>query len=95
MKNKNIIDISDFIDVETQQMVMLNLVERFKLRRKEYGVTQKKLSQISGVSYASIRRFETTGEISLTSLLKLSDAIGILSDFNWVFKNPIIKDIRG
>ena len=42
MKNNNIIDISDFVDVETQQKVIFNLVNHFKLRRNKFGFTQKK-----------------------------------------------------
>ena len=91
---KNIIDISDFVNVQTEQMVVANLVERFVKRRKEYGLTQRQLSERSGVSYGSIRRFETKGEISLTSLLKISNTIGLLEDFNKLFEFPIIKSIR-
>lgn len=94
MKKKKIIDISDFVNVETIQVVTHNLINRFKLRRKELGITQRRLSQISGVSYASIRRFETSGNISFASLLKLSESLGLLSEFNHLFSRPIIKDIR-
>src|SRR5690554_4452199 len=94
MKNKNMIDISDFVGVETIQVVTHNLINRFKLRRKESRMTQRLLSQMSGVSYASVRRFETSGDISFASLLKLSEALGLLSEFNQLFSRPIIKDIR-
>lgn len=94
MKNKNMIDISDFVGVETIQVVTHNLINRFKLRRKESRMTQRLLSQMSGVSYASVRRFETSGDISFASLLKLSEALGLLSEFNQLFSRPIIKDVR-
>lgn len=87
-------DISDFVDVLTEQQVITSLVERFKLRRKELGLTQREISKRSGVSYGSLRRFESTGEISLTSLLKLSNAIDCLEDFNELFKYEKIKSIR-
>lgn len=87
-------DISDFVDVLTEQQVITSLVERFKLRRKELGFTQREMSKRSGVSYGSSRRFESTGEISLTSLLKLSNAIDCLEDFNELFKYEKIKSIR-
>ena len=92
MKQK--FDIGDFVDVLTEQQVITKLVERFKLRRKESGLTQKELSIQSGVSYGSIRRFESKGEISLTSLIKISNAVGLLEDFNKLFKNEIIKSLR-
>lgn len=91
---KNIIDISDFVEVDTEEKVVANLVERFVKRRNESGLTQKVLSERSGVSYGSIRRFESTGKISLSSLLKISNAIGLLEEFNILFNKPIIKNIR-
>lgn len=94
MKNNNIIDISDFVDVLTEQMVVTKLVERFVKRRKECGLTQKTLSERSGVSYGSIRRFELKGEISLRSLLRLSDTMGLLEEFNKLFNEPIVKSLR-
>lgn len=92
MKKK--FDIGDFVNIATEQTVNLELVERFKKRRREFGLTQKELSKRSGVSYASIRRFETTGDISLNSLLKISSAIDCLENFNELFKTPIIKNLK-
>ena len=92
MKNK--FDIGDFIDAKTEQSIATSLVARFKKRRKEFGLTQIELSKRSGVSYGSIRRFELSGDISLTSLLRISSAIGCLEDFEELFKNQIIKDLR-
>ena len=92
MKNK--FDISDFLPVLTEQSIKKDIVTRFKKRRKETNITQRSLSIKSGVSYGSIKRFESSGEISLHSLLRISSVIGNLEDFNTVFKNPIVKDIR-
>jgi transcriptional regulator with XRE-family HTH domain len=91
---KNNFDISDFVKVTTEQSIRTELIERFKKRRKEYGLTQKELSVRSGVSYGSIRRFESSGDISLNSLLKISSAIDCLEDFNELFKNQIIKNLK-
>lgn len=87
-------DIGDFVNVTTKQSIKYDLVNRFKKRRAESGLSQKELSKRSGVSYGSIRRFESTGDISLSSLLKISDAIDCLEDFNYLFKNPIIKSLK-
>lgn len=92
MKNK--FDISDFVNVVTKQSIKDDLVSRFKKRRAEFGLTQQELSNRSGVSYASIRRFESTGNISLSSLLKLTEAIDCLEDFNKLYQNPIIKSLK-
>lgn len=92
MKNKY--DINNFVHALTEQNVLSELVERVKERRKELKLTQHILAQRSGVSYASIRRFESTGEISFTSLLKIASALNALADFNMLFSNEIVKDLK-
>jgi transcriptional regulator with XRE-family HTH domain len=87
-------DIKDFVNIETEQSVTTALVQRFIKQRKAFGLTQRTLSVRSGVSYASIRRFETTGDISLKSLLRISSAIDCLDDFNQLFNHMIIKNVR-
>ena len=87
-------DINDFVSVPTESKTTNDLVERFKKRRKELKLSQKDLSTRSGVSYASIRRFEEAGEISLTSLIKLANAIDCLNDFDELFKNAKISSLK-
>lgn len=70
MKNK--FDISDFVDYLTEEKVIKNLVNRVIARRKELKISQKDLAFKSVVSYESFRRFETTGEISLKSLIQIA-----------------------
>ena len=91
---KNIYDISEFVEVLTEQRAKKELVIRFIQRRKEFGLSQRELALRSGVSYGSIRRFESIGEISLSGLISISSCIGCLEDFNQLFCNPIVKDIR-
>ena len=91
---KDMYDINDFVSVPTESKTTNDLVERFKKRRKELKLSQKDLSTRSGVSYASIRRFENNGEISLTSLIKLANAIDCLNDFDALFKNAKILSLK-
>lgn len=91
---KNNYSINTFVDVVTREDVLLQLKKRFISRRKELKTTQKELSLRTGVSYASIRRFESIGEISLSSLLKLAEAINCLEDFNKLFENQIITNLK-
>lgn len=91
---RKIMDIGEFVNVLTPEKVNKNLIERFKKRRKETKLSQKKLAEISGVSYGSIRRFESTGEISLKSLLYLAYKINCLQDFEELFKYEIITKIK-
>jgi len=59
---------------------------RHKNLRKQVGLTQNELANRSGVSLGSIKRFESTGQISLESLLKLSLVLGRLNDFELILK---------
>ena len=87
-------DISDFVKVNTIQSITIGLVNRVKKLRKEKKLTQKTLSLKSGVSYASLRRFESSGEISLFSLLKIANALNCLEDFNALFKGVVVSDLK-
>ena len=64
----------------------LEISQRFKTIRKNRKVSQQRLSGLSGVSYASIRRFEKTGDISLASLVKLALALQLYDDLDNLFK---------
>lgn len=87
-------DIADFVKTQTIQSVTEQLVEREKQRRKKMHLSQRDLANKSGVSYASIRRFENIGEISLNSLLKIANALDCLEEFNSVFKMPALKNLK-
>ena len=65
----------------------LEIAKRFIVIRKSKKVSQQRLSVLSGVSYASIRRFEKTGDISLASLVKLALALQLYDDLDNLFKN--------
>lgn len=87
-------DISDFINVPTIQSVLNSLVDKVKQKRKELKLSQKTLAKKSGVSYASIRRFENSGEIAFTSLLKIANTLNCLEDFNLLFNDKIITNLK-
>ncbi len=53
---------------ETAEEVDKELAKRVRNIRKRRSISQEKLAAMSGVSYASIKRFESTGQISLLSL---------------------------
>lgn len=60
---------------ETPEEINMALAKRFSLIRKRRKLSQVELSQKSNVSYGSIKRFETSGQISLISLTKLYVAL--------------------
>lgn len=92
MENK--FDIGQFVNTLTEQSVINGLIGRVKKKRKQMKLSQRRLSEKSGVTYSSIRRFETTGEISLSSLLKIAHALDSLKDFEQLFKGQAITSLK-
>ena len=90
----NKFDIGQFVEALTEQSVVNGIVERMKRRRKQMELSQRQLSQKSGVTYSSLRRFEATGEISLSSLLKIAHALDALKDFESIFKGQAITNLK-
>lgn len=78
---------------ETPTEINKALAERVKRIRKRKGMSRKLLSDRSNVSYASLRRFEETGEISLSSLTKLAVELGLADEIRNLFSNPAYSDI--
>ena len=48
---------------------------RFRNLRKRKKISIRELCEKSGVPYSTIRRFESTGEISFLSLVKIASAM--------------------
>ncbi|MDR1453697.1 MAG: helix-turn-helix domain-containing protein, partial [Candidatus Margulisbacteria bacterium] len=63
-----------------------SLVERVKQRRKERDLSQQTLAERSLVSFGSIKRFERSGEISLSALLRVALLLGCENDFAGLFQ---------
>ncbi len=91
---ENRFELTDFINIRTIDTTKLDMVNRFKARRKEKKLSQVELANKSDVSYASIKRFEQSGEISLESLMKLAMAMNMLTDFDMLFKNSKVTSIK-
>ena len=61
------------------------IASRARDLRLELNLSQHTLSEKSGVSYGSLKKFEQTGQISLGSLLKLAVILGCMDDFKALF----------
>ena len=79
---------------ETPEEILESLAERFKDVRKRRKITQKELSERSGVSYGSIKRFENTGQISLLSLTKLAIALDEVNEIKALFSKVAYRSIE-
>lgn len=79
---------------ETPEELDQKLAQRVRKIRKRRSITQEKLASISGVSYGSIKRFETTGQISLLSLTKIAIALDLTDELRNIFTQVPYKDIQ-
>lgn len=78
---------------KTPDSLMSDIAQRVKQRRLEKGWTQNMLATKAGVSLASYRRFESSGEISLRSLLMLAFALEMTDDFENLFNSKVYQSI--
>jgi DNA-binding XRE family transcriptional regulator len=79
----------DFImDDSNPTMIIKKIAERVKQNRLEMNLTQRALASRAGVSFASLRRFESTGEISIKSLVMLAVAMDATEEFSTLFSKP-------
>ena len=85
--------------LKTPNEMACDAAKRFRSIRKAKGITIKALSESSGVPYSTIRRFESSGELSFTALVKLASAIGedrqITELFSQYVPSSIEEVIRG
>lgn len=79
---------------ETAEELDKNLALRVRNIRKRRSISQEQLAAMSGVSYGSVKRFETTGQISLLSLTKIAMALDIVDELRTIFTDVPYKSIQ-
>lgn len=81
--------------VEIEKLV----AARIRAIRRRRKLSQAKLSERSGVSLGSVKRFERSGEISFLSLIKIAAALGLDGELEHLFEevapSSIEEIIRG
>lgn len=78
---------------ETCEELDKKIADRVRMIRKRKSISQEKLAKMSNVSLGSIKRFETTGQISLISLTKIAMALDIADDLRNIFTDVPYKNI--
>ena len=79
---------------ETAEELDLKLAQRIRNIRKRRSISQEKLASMSGASYGSVKRFESTGQISLLSLTKIAMALDIADELRNIFSQVPYRDIK-
>lgn len=79
---------------ETAEELDQKMAQRIRNIRRRRSISQEKLAEMSGVSYGSIKRFETSGQISLISLTKIAIALDLADELRNLFTQAPYKDIQ-
>lgn len=79
---------------ETAEEIDRSLALRVRNIRKRRRISQEKLAMMSGVSYGSIKRFESTGQISLLSLTKVAMALDMTDEIRSLFTRVPYRSIE-
>ena len=79
---------------ETAEELDKNLALRVRKIRKRLKISQQKLADLSGVSYGSIKRFETSGQISLLALTKIAMALDMADELRNIFSQVPYRNIQ-
>jgi transcriptional regulator with XRE-family HTH domain len=80
------------VNMITPQEMQKLIAQQARNLRLEVNLSQQTLSEKSGVSYGSLKKFEQTGQISLESLLKLFVVLGCTGQFKSLFEAvPVVK----
>lgn len=56
------------------------------LRKHTWNLTQKELAELTGIPLGTLRHFEQTGQISLTTLLQIADRLHVLHIFEAIIR---------
>lgn len=84
---------SSFFNQKTPNEIVKSLADKIKEHRKKLKISQEMLSQKSGVSLGSIKRFETKYEISLQSFIKIAIALDLDNDLENLFTQKTYTSI--
>lgn len=86
----NIFNFNKITPIEIDKLI----AERIRNIRKRKKISQEKLSEKSGVSLGSVKRFESSGEISLISLTKIAIALNCENELERLFEDIPFESIQ-
>ena len=81
------------IEYKSNAQILLDIGARAKSARLRENMSRLTLAEKSGVAEASLKRFEVTGQISLSSLVQLLMALDRLSNLDELLAEKPIPSI--
>jgi transcriptional regulator with XRE-family HTH domain len=82
------------LQLHTPAEISRMLAERARELRLRLGLKQSTLARRAGITLASLRRFEQTGEASLSRLLQICQALGRLDEFAGLLQPPVLRTMK-
>ena len=82
------------IEYKTPSQILQDIGLRAKSVRLRDNLSRKTLADKAGVSEASLKRFETTGQVSLSSLVQLLTALDRLADLDELLAEKTQLSVR-
>ncbi|MCI5793067.1 MAG: helix-turn-helix domain-containing protein [Lachnospiraceae bacterium] len=79
---------------ETAEELDQKIAQRVRNIRRRRSISQEKLASMSGVSLGAVKRFETSGQISLISLTRIAIALDLADELRNLFMQAPYKDIQ-
>ena len=82
------------IDLQTPREMALGMAERGKALRLYREWTQEETAERAGLTLATYRRFERTGNISLERLMRLATVLDARRGFDILFQVPPARSLK-
>lgn len=83
----------DAIISTSPDTIIQGIAERVRTRRLEKDLTQRAFAVRAGVGYDAYRKFEATGSITLSNLVRCAVALDSADDFTSLFSNKQYKSL--
>ncbi len=81
------------LSLKTPGQVTKELGERIRQLRLQRNWTRQTLAARAGVTQSSLKRFESTGQASLSLVLQVAHALDRLDDFESLFAPPKARSL--
>ena len=91
--NSNVNDTILYVNSNPPGALKLGLAARVKARRLEINLTQKGMAARTGIPLATYRRFEATGDISVSNLILISVVLRMTTDIEKLFSERRYQNI--
>ncbi|MBB4861211.1 transcriptional regulator with XRE-family HTH domain [Pseudomonas nitritireducens] len=73
--------------------IALNVGKRAQELRLRKKLKRDTLAELSGVPPSTIKRFETTGQISFVQMVMIAQALGVGNDLSRLFQTPVTASL--